>query len=152
ADLHLCDEAFLVTFDGAVQQPQRARMRYQFGHRLVDRHAHQLRSSTSAALLPPNAKELLSTARGGRPSVKPGGTGNSGGNFGSGARHGQFGGNAPLGFSCSTIQQMPASTAPAAPSVWPVECLVELAGTVAPNTCDTAMLSIASFCSVAVPC
>ena len=52
----------------------------------------------------------------------------------------------------SARAQTTASTAPAAPSVWPVAPLVELHGTGLPNSAATALPSAASLAGVAVPC
>ena len=52
----------------------------------------------------------------------------------------------------SASAQITASSAPAAPSVWPVAPLVELAGTAAPNSAATARASALSLLGVPVPC
>jgi len=52
---------------------------------------------------------------------------------------------------CTSRRQRPASTMPAAPSVWPVKPLVELACVVPGKRCDTRAPSTSSFLVLAVP-
>ena len=77
-----------------------------------------------------------------------------GGNSGSNSPSKMCGGKRPSGlYSCDTMpHKKAASNAPAAPNVCPVKGLVEVAGVALPNTRETARLSIASLCTVPVPC
>src|SRR5262249_28676119 len=113
-----------------------------------------LRPSTSATLLPPNAKELLSIAS--APAAAkhcPGSTSANGGIAGSATPSQTCGGSRRPLFQArlSASQRKAASQAPAAPSVCPVIPLVELQGVVEPNRVCTTFPSIRSFCKVPVP-
>src|SRR5262249_30093466 len=115
-----------------------------------------LRPSTSATLLPPNAKELLSIAS--PPAVVakrwPCSTSANGGVAGTGIPYQTCRGNrrSLVLAWLSASQRKAASHAPAAPSVCPVIALVELHAVVGPNRACTALPSIRSFCGVPVPC
>src|SRR5262249_54390579 len=105
--------------------------------------AASFRASTSATLLPPNAKELLSIASPPTRPAKhsPGSTNANGGIAGSATPSHTCGGSLRwlLKARLSASQRKAASHAPAAPSVCPVIALVELQAVVQPNTACTAL-------------
>src|SRR6516162_11729004 len=104
------------------------------------------RASTSATLLPPNAKELLNIAS--PPTIvaneAPGATSANGGMAGSATPSHTCGGSRRSLFHArlSASQRKAASHAPAAPSVCPVMALVELQAVAPPNRACTALPSI----------
>src|SRR5262245_41843115 len=114
------------------------------------------RASTSATLLPPNAKELLSMATRRKSFGRrlPTSARASGGIAGSASPSQRCGGKRPSGLysGCKVSHRNAASQAAAAPNVWPVIALVELHGVAAPNKAWTAFASMASLSAVPVPC
>lgn len=107
------------------------------------------RLRTTEALLPPNAKELEMTTSGPAPARPVSGM-TSRPNGWATPRVLMVGGSVPRSMARVLTT---ASTAPAAPRVWPRIDLVELAGgTEAPNRSFTAFGSEASFAGVPVPC
>src|SRR5690606_2652793 len=130
-------DALAVEAVDGVQQDHVAGMRQQFGQ-APGNHARSPR--IRLALLPPKAKELLTRCRG-RPAGNcwPGVTKCRRGSAGSASPSQRWGGSRPSRLS-RLSQQKAASSAPAAPRVWPLSGLLEEQGTPAGNSCCTARL------------
>src|SRR5471030_852365 len=149
-DAHFRAQIIFVGAQHAVQQQHGARMRHQ---RADVGHRHAVLPSTSTAFDPPNAKELLKAQRSGLPKAAPRATRFNAGSAASAAPSQRCGGSLPSWLSsCIASQHKAASIAAAAPSAWPVNGLVELTDTPAPNSASITRDSIASFWIVAVPC
>src|SRR5450830_707099 len=144
-------DLFFVAGQDLVDQDHVPGMGQQFGERPIDHGASPIIRLT---LLPPKAKELLIRRRSGWGLRRsPGLTQFRGGSAGSAWPSQRCGGRAADGLSALRLnQQNAASSAPAAPRVWPVMGLVEEQGGLVGNSVDTARLSMASLCWVAVPC
>jgi len=102
---------------------------------------------TTAALVPPNPDDVESTARASICRTVPCTT--SSGISGSFSTRPGVGVTRPV----SRVRtHKTASSAPAAPRVWPMALLIEFTGGTTGNTCASALASIRSLKAVAVPC